>query len=159
MPPKSNRTFPAEFDNETCKWRYLIENYFGKLKENRGIAMRSCKTDQSFKAFIPVAPKALDTSYSCHPPFSLITASKADFGDAKIIQNTFDRTPEDFGREMGIGGLFNRHILNHNTRFPHGQRIPNDTGQIGNGFIRVAVDEWGDVTAFFRFGWNRARRC
>jgi len=33
----------------------LIENYFGKLKENRGIAMRSCKTDLSFKAFISLA--------------------------------------------------------------------------------------------------------
>ena len=61
MPPKSNRTFPAEFDNETCKWRYLIENYFGKLKENRGIAMRSCKTDQSFKAFIPIAATVIHT--------------------------------------------------------------------------------------------------
>ena len=57
IPPKSNRTFPAEFDNETYKWRHLIENYFGKLKENRGIAMRSCKTDQSFKAFISIAPR------------------------------------------------------------------------------------------------------
>lgn len=54
IPPKSNRKFPAEFDNETYKWRHLIENYFGKLKENRGIAMRSCKTDQSFKAFISI---------------------------------------------------------------------------------------------------------
>lgn len=52
IPPKSNRKFPAEFDKETYKWRRLIENYFGKLKENRGIAMRSCKTDLSFKAFI-----------------------------------------------------------------------------------------------------------
>ena len=55
VPPKSNRKFPAEFDKETYKWRHLIENYFGKLKENRGIAMRSCKTDQSFKAFIAIA--------------------------------------------------------------------------------------------------------
>ena len=51
-PQKSNRRFPAEFDIETYKWRHLIENHFGKLKENRGIAKRSCKTDQSFKAFI-----------------------------------------------------------------------------------------------------------
>ena len=43
IPPKSNRKFPAEFDKETYKWRHLVENYFGKLKENRGIAMRSCK--------------------------------------------------------------------------------------------------------------------
>ena len=55
IPPKSNRKFPAEFDKETYKWRHLIENYFGKLQENRGIAMRSCKTDQSFKDFIAIA--------------------------------------------------------------------------------------------------------
>lgn len=55
IPPKSNRKFPAEFDKETYTWRHLIENYFGELKENRGIAMRSCKTDQSFKAFISIA--------------------------------------------------------------------------------------------------------
>ncbi len=61
IPPKSNRTFPAEFDNETYKWRHLIENYFGKLKENRAIAMRSCKTDQSFKAFISIAATIIHT--------------------------------------------------------------------------------------------------
>lgn len=55
IPPKSNRRFPATFDKETYKWRHLIENYFGKLKENRGIALRSCKTDQSFAAFISLA--------------------------------------------------------------------------------------------------------
>ena len=55
IPPKSNRRFPATFDKETYKWRHLIENYFGKLKENRGIAMRSCKTDQSFTAFVSLA--------------------------------------------------------------------------------------------------------
>ena len=35
MPPKSNRKLPAEFDKETRKWRHLIENHFGKVKENR----------------------------------------------------------------------------------------------------------------------------
>jgi len=50
IPPKSNRRFPADFDKETCKWRHLIESYLGKLKENRGIARRSCKTDHSFTA-------------------------------------------------------------------------------------------------------------
>jgi transposase len=54
IPPKANRRFPATFDKDTYKWRHLIENYFGKLKENRGIAMRSCKTDQSFAAFVSV---------------------------------------------------------------------------------------------------------
>ena len=46
---------PAEFDRETCKWRHLIENLFGRLKEYRGIAMRCCKTDESFSAFIALA--------------------------------------------------------------------------------------------------------
>jgi len=68
IPPKSNRKFPAEFDKETYKWRHLVENYFGhlvenyfgKLKENRGIAMRSCKTDQSFTAFISLAATLIE---------------------------------------------------------------------------------------------------
>ena len=54
IPPKSNRRFPAEFDRDTYKWRHLIENFFGKLKEYRGIAMRCCKTDTSYSAFIAI---------------------------------------------------------------------------------------------------------
>ena len=60
IPPKSNHKFPAEFDKETYKWRHLVENYFGKLKENKGIAMRSCKTDQSFAAFISLAATMIE---------------------------------------------------------------------------------------------------
>ena len=55
IPPKSNRRFPAEFDRDAYKWRHLIENLFAKLKEYRGIAMRCCKTDESFRAFIALA--------------------------------------------------------------------------------------------------------
>ena len=54
IPPKSNRRFPAEFDRHTYKWRHLIENFFQKLKEYRGIAMRCCKTDTSYSAFVAV---------------------------------------------------------------------------------------------------------
>ena len=54
-PPKSNRRFPSEFDKETYQGRHLIENYFGNLRENRAIAMRSCETDLRFKAFISLA--------------------------------------------------------------------------------------------------------
>jgi hypothetical protein len=32
------------------KWRHLIENFFGKLKEFKRIAMRADKTDSSFTA-------------------------------------------------------------------------------------------------------------
>ena len=52
IPPKSNRRFPADFDRHTYKWRHLIENFFQKLKDYRGIAMRCCKTDESYSAFI-----------------------------------------------------------------------------------------------------------
>jgi len=52
---KSNRRFPADFDRDTYKWRHLIENFFAKLKEYRGIAMRCCKTDTSYSAFIAIA--------------------------------------------------------------------------------------------------------
>ena len=55
IPPKSSRRCPAEFDREAYRWRHLIENFFGKLKEYRGIAMRCCKTDESFSAFIALA--------------------------------------------------------------------------------------------------------
>lgn len=61
IPPKANRKVPASFDKEIYKWRHLVENFFGKLKENRGIAMRSCKTDQSFKAFISIAAVIIQT--------------------------------------------------------------------------------------------------
>ena len=55
IPPKSNRRFPADFDRDTYKWRHLIENFFAKLKEYRGIALRCCKTDKSYSAFISIA--------------------------------------------------------------------------------------------------------
>ena len=61
IPPKSNRRLPAEFDHDTYKWRHLIENFFGKLKEYRGIAMRCCKTDESFSAFISLAATVIRT--------------------------------------------------------------------------------------------------
>ena len=55
IPPKSNRRCPADFDRETYKWRHLIENFFQKIKEYRGIATRFCKTDTSYSAIISLA--------------------------------------------------------------------------------------------------------
>lgn len=43
IPLKSNQLFSANFDKETYKWQHLIENFFGKLKENRGAAMAHTK--------------------------------------------------------------------------------------------------------------------
>ena len=55
IPPKSSRIAPMEYDKEMYKWRHLIENFFQKIKMFRGIAMRFCKTDESFEAFICLA--------------------------------------------------------------------------------------------------------
>jgi transposase len=52
IPPKSNRTEQRPYDEEMYKWRHLIENFFQKIKEYRGIATRFCKTDTSYKALI-----------------------------------------------------------------------------------------------------------
>jgi transposase len=49
------RASPRPIDREIYKWRHLIENFFGKLKEFKRIAMRSDKTDQSFSAMIHLA--------------------------------------------------------------------------------------------------------
>jgi transposase len=49
------RKAPLAIDLEVYKWRHLIENFFGKLKEFKRIAMRSDKTDQSFAAMIHLA--------------------------------------------------------------------------------------------------------
>ena len=46
------RIQPLEIDAEIYKWRHLIENFFGKLKDFKRIAMRACKTDTSFEAMI-----------------------------------------------------------------------------------------------------------
>ena len=48
------RIQPLNIDAEIYKWRHLIENFFGKLKEFKRIAMRSDKTDESFEAMIYV---------------------------------------------------------------------------------------------------------
>ena len=55
------RSKPIEIDLEMYKWRHLIENFFGKLKEFKRIAMRACKTDQSFKAMIYLAAAVINS--------------------------------------------------------------------------------------------------
>jgi hypothetical protein len=43
---------------EVYKWRHLIENFFGKLKEFKRIALRSEKTDTSFESIIYLAARS-----------------------------------------------------------------------------------------------------
>lgn len=50
IPPKANRKHQRDYDAGAYKWRHLVENYFAKIKEFRGIATRYDKTDCSYKA-------------------------------------------------------------------------------------------------------------
>jgi transposase len=47
-----NRKAPLSIDFELYKSRHLIENFFGKIKEFKRIALRADKTDTSFEAMI-----------------------------------------------------------------------------------------------------------
>jgi transposase len=48
IPPKSNRIEQREYDEETYKWRHLIEHFFAKLKQYRAIATRYDKRAIAF---------------------------------------------------------------------------------------------------------------
>lgn len=49
---RPQRKSPLQIDEEIYKWRHLIENFFGKLKDFKGIALRCEKTDRNFKSMI-----------------------------------------------------------------------------------------------------------
>jgi transposase len=49
---RPQRTAPLKIDAEIYKWRHLIENFFAKIKEFKGIAMRSEKTDRNYSSMI-----------------------------------------------------------------------------------------------------------
>ena len=55
------RAKPLAIDEEMYKWRHLIENFFGKLKEFKRIAMRADKTDQSFTSMIYLAATVINS--------------------------------------------------------------------------------------------------
>ena len=55
------RAQPISIDLEIYKWRHLIENFLCKLKEFKRIAMRACKTDQSFEAMIYLAAAVINS--------------------------------------------------------------------------------------------------
>lgn len=55
------RSKPIPLDAEMYKWRHLIENFFCKLKEFKRIAMRACKTNQSFEAMIYLAAAIINS--------------------------------------------------------------------------------------------------
>ena len=58
---RPNRRRPLAIDEHMYRWPHLIENFFGKLKEFKRIAMRSDKTDASFKATIYLASAVIQS--------------------------------------------------------------------------------------------------
>ena len=55
------RTKPRPVDADLYRWRHLIENFFGKLKDFKRIAPRACKTDASFAAMIYAAATIINS--------------------------------------------------------------------------------------------------
>ena len=49
-PPGVAREIERVYDKIMYRWRHLVENYFAKIKEFRGIATRYDKTDTSYAA-------------------------------------------------------------------------------------------------------------
>ena len=55
IPGRKNRREPIKYDRERYKKRSYIERVFGKIKENRRLAVRYEKSDLNFLAFILIA--------------------------------------------------------------------------------------------------------
>lgn len=55
IPPKRNRKQPRDYDRDLYQARHLIENFFCKLKQFRGIATRYDKRKRNFLAGIYLA--------------------------------------------------------------------------------------------------------
>lgn len=55
IPGRKSRKVKVEYDKEVYKLRRYIEIYFGKLKENRRLAMRYEKSDTMFLSMIAMA--------------------------------------------------------------------------------------------------------
>lgn len=55
IPGRKNRKVLIQYDKKIYKLRKLIEMFFGKIKENRRVAMRFEKLDETFLGFIALA--------------------------------------------------------------------------------------------------------
>jgi len=58
---RTTRKNPLPIDKDLYTWRHLVENFFGKLKEFKRIAMRADKTDLSFAAAIYLAAAVINS--------------------------------------------------------------------------------------------------
>lgn len=55
IPGRKNRKEPIKYDKARYSLRKRIENMFGRMKENKRLAMRFEKSDLIFMAFIAIA--------------------------------------------------------------------------------------------------------
>lgn len=55
LPPDSNLTPDDFLDTKLYRKRHIIERFFGRIKENKRIAMRFDKLDSTFLSFIALA--------------------------------------------------------------------------------------------------------
>lgn len=55
IPGRKNRKIEIIYDKTVYNWRRRIEMFFGKIKENRRLAVRYEKTDLAFLGFIAIA--------------------------------------------------------------------------------------------------------
>jgi transposase len=59
IPSKAGRRAPRDHDRHLYKARHLIENFFAKLKQSRGIATRYDKTARNFLGAVHLAAAAI----------------------------------------------------------------------------------------------------
>ncbi len=59
IPPKRNRKEPRAYDRDLYRAHHLIENFFCRLKQFRGIATRYDKTRRNFLAGVYLAATAI----------------------------------------------------------------------------------------------------
>jgi len=59
IPSKNNAKEPRDYDKHLYKARHLIENFFAKLKQYRGIATRYDKTARNFLSAIYLAASVI----------------------------------------------------------------------------------------------------
>jgi len=58
---RPQRKQPLQVDKEVYKWRYLIENFFCKIKDYKAIAMRCEKTNRNFSSIINICAAIINT--------------------------------------------------------------------------------------------------
>jgi transposase len=68
IPTRKNRVQPRAHDQEIYKSRHLIENFFCRSKEFRRVALRTDKSNTSFKTIIQACATLINTKLNLNSP-------------------------------------------------------------------------------------------